>query len=74
MANLLAGKRALVTGSASGIGAAIVAEFVAQGAIVFGVDKNPSAHQPSTQFTTRCLGQCHCTWFHRYSNFNNKWC
>ena len=50
MAGLLAGKKALVTGSASGIGAAIVAEFVAQGATVFGVDKNPSAHQPSTQF------------------------
>ncbi len=50
MAGLLAGKSALVTGSASGIGAAIVAEFVAQGARVFGVDKNPSAHQPSTEF------------------------
>lgn len=50
MAGLLAGKRALVTGSASGIGAAIVAEFVAQGASVFGVDKNKSAHQPSTEF------------------------
>ena len=50
MAELLKGKRALVTGSASGIGAAIVAEFVAQGASVFGVDKNPSSHQPSIQF------------------------
>jgi len=50
MAGLLAGKKALVTGSASGIGAAIVAEFVAQGASVFGVDKNASAHQPSAQF------------------------
>ena len=50
MADLLKGKRALVTGSASGIGAAIVAEFVAQGASVFGVDKNPSSHQPSVQF------------------------
>lgn len=50
MAGLLAGKRALVTGSASGIGAAIVAEFVAQGATVFGVDKNASSHQPSIQF------------------------
>ena len=50
MAGLLQGKKALVTGSASGIGAAIVAEFVAQGATVFGVDKNASAHQPSTEF------------------------
>lgn len=50
MPGLLSGKRALVTGSASGIGAAIVAEFVAQGASVFGVDKNPSTHQPSLQF------------------------
>jgi NAD(P)-dependent dehydrogenase (short-subunit alcohol dehydrogenase family) len=50
MAELLKGKRALVTGSASGIGAAIAAEFVAQGASVFGVDKNPSSHQPSIQF------------------------
>lgn len=50
MAELLAGKRALVTGSASGIGAAIVAEFVAQGATVFGVDKNASSHQPSALY------------------------
>jgi NAD(P)-dependent dehydrogenase (short-subunit alcohol dehydrogenase family) len=50
MAGLLEGRRALVTGSASGIGAAIVAEFVAQGATVFGVDKNLSSHQPSAQF------------------------
>lgn len=50
MAGFLEGKRALVTGSASGIGAAIVAEFVAQGASVFGVDKNASSHQPSIQF------------------------
>ena len=32
------------------IGAAIVKEFVAQGATVFGVDVNPCSHTPSAQF------------------------
>ena len=50
MAGLLQGKRAFVTGAASGIGAAIVKEFVAQGATVFGVDVNPCTHTPSAQF------------------------
>jgi NAD(P)-dependent dehydrogenase (short-subunit alcohol dehydrogenase family) len=57
MSGLLVGKRALVTGSASGIGAAIVAEFVAQGATVFGVDKNISTHQPSIQFDLTAVEQ-----------------
>lgn len=38
---LLAGKRALVTGAASGIGAAIVARFQAEGALVAGLDRSP---------------------------------
>jgi 2-keto-3-deoxy-L-fuconate dehydrogenase len=39
----LEGKHALVTGAASGIGAAIAARFAAEGARVFGADLNASA-------------------------------
>lgn len=47
MADRLAGKTALVTGAAQGIGAAIVELFQQEGATVWGVDRTPGA----TDFT-----------------------
>jgi NAD(P)-dependent dehydrogenase (short-subunit alcohol dehydrogenase family) len=45
----LLGKRALVTGAASGIGAAIVARFRAEGAWVAGLDLNPAMNSDFDQ-------------------------
>jgi NAD(P)-dependent dehydrogenase (short-subunit alcohol dehydrogenase family) len=39
MSGLLAGRKALVTGTAGGIGSAIASEFIEQGATVIGVDR-----------------------------------
>ncbi len=43
MAGEIAGKCAIVTGAASGIGAALVERLVADGAVVFAVDRNAEA-------------------------------
>ena len=45
----LAGKVAMVTGAAQGIGAAIAGEFAKQGAVVYAVDRRPSVKATCTQ-------------------------
>ena len=45
----LAGKVAMVTGAAQGIGAAIADEFAKQGAVVYAVDRSPSVKATCTQ-------------------------
>ena len=45
----LAGKVAMVTGAAQGIGAAIAGEFAKQGAVVYAVDRSPSVKATCTQ-------------------------
>ena len=47
MSGALEGRRAIVTGAASGIGAAIAAELLAQGATVLGLDLVPSGSIPT---------------------------
>jgi NAD(P)-dependent dehydrogenase (short-subunit alcohol dehydrogenase family) len=46
MSGQLSGRRALVTGAAGGIGGAIAAEFIAQGADVIGVDRVDGGSAP----------------------------
>jgi 2-keto-3-deoxy-L-fuconate dehydrogenase len=56
-ASRLAGKAAIVTGAASGIGLAIAHRFAAEGASVYLLDINPDAAEAAAQAIAKSLGQ-----------------